>query len=88
MNRDPNLGLKPEAIKSAVPMALKNADLKILTNVKSPWLALMLRAIFRSQRPRAGIFRSPYADLKIGARKGRDLKISTSRVSNNLWNAK
>ena len=30
---------------------------------------LSLRVIFRSQRPRAGIFRSPYADLKIGARK-------------------
>src|SRR5690606_6438022 len=29
----------------------------------------------------------PYADLKIGARKGRDLKISTSGVSNNSKNA-
>src|SRR5690606_13308622 len=68
--------------------ARKGRDLKNLNNVKSPWLAILLRAIFRAQRPRAGIFRSPYADLKIGARKGRDLKISTSRVSNNLRNAK
>jgi len=75
--------MNPGAIKSAAPggslvlgviSPMKNSIIFFYTSN----LAVSLRAIFRSQRPRAGIFRSPYADLKIStsraAKKSSDKK--------------